>query len=301
MKHPAADDGGDVIEGSLALGDGRHIGYAEWGSPDAATVVYCHGFPGCRLEMRLAEPIVVRHQVPARVVVLERPGYGFSTFQPGRRILDWPGDVAEAADRLGIGRFSVLGASGGAPYALACALLLGARVTRVGIVVGSGPIEAPGMRESPGIAGIPANPLLRRLEYAMAALALRTGRSERFFAAAQRVMSAPDQAMMSRPDVRDWFLGVAREALVGSGRGAAYEAGLYRTSWGFDLGRITTQARLWYAAADRNVPASVGEWLAAQLPAAQLEVWPDHGHYTWAMSDHVAAVLATTAGAGTHG
>jgi pimeloyl-ACP methyl ester carboxylesterase len=280
------------------LADGRSLGYAEWGPPDARVVVYCHGFPGCRREGALAEPIVARSRVQARVVVLERPGYGLSTFQRRRRILDWPADVAEAADALDIGSFAVLGVSGGAPYALACALTLGERVTRVGIAVGSGPIEAPGMRESPAIADVPANPLLRRVQYALAALLLRTGQHARFLDTALRAMSVPDQEMFSRTEVREWFFTVAREALTGLGRGAAHEAGLYREPWGFDVAQVATPIHLWYAASDRNVPASVGEWLVARLPAATLEVWPGHGHYTWAMSDLVAAVLATTAGVG---
>jgi hypothetical protein len=44
-----------------------------------------------------------------------------STFQPNRRILDWPSDILELADHLKISQFYVLGTSGGCPYVLACA------------------------------------------------------------------------------------------------------------------------------------------------------------------------------------
>lgn len=224
-----------------------------------------------------------------------------STFQPGRTFLDWPDDVEAAADRLGLDRFAVLGASGGSPYAVACAVRLQDRVTRVGIVVGAGPIEAPGMRESPSIAGVPDNALVRKLEYAATALSVRTRLRRRFVSSALREMSAPDQAMLALDDVREWFLSVAREALVGAGRGAAYEAGMYRQPWGFDLSRVAPETHLWYARADRNVPASVGEWLAHQIPTSRLVVWPHHGHYTWAMDDEAADVVGVTAGAPAQG
>ena len=48
-----------------------------------------------------------------RIVALDRPGYGLSDFQPDRTILDWPRDVEEAAEALGLTRFSVIGGSGG--------------------------------------------------------------------------------------------------------------------------------------------------------------------------------------------
>ncbi|MGW0706482.1 alpha/beta fold hydrolase [Streptomyces sp. NPDC002643] len=44
-------------------------------------------------------------------------------------------DVAQIADALGIGRFAVVGRSGGAPHALACAALLPDRTTRVAALV----------------------------------------------------------------------------------------------------------------------------------------------------------------------
>jgi pimeloyl-ACP methyl ester carboxylesterase len=53
---------------------------------------------------------------------LDRPGFGSSTFQSGRRNLDWAADVDEAADLLRLDRFAVLG-----------------------VAVGIAPPEAPGM------------------------------------------------------------------------------------------------------------------------------------------------------------
>jgi pimeloyl-ACP methyl ester carboxylesterase len=78
------------------------------------------------------------------VIALDRPGYGLSDFRPGRAISDWPADVAQAADALGIGRFSVAGASGGGPYALACAREIPDRVVRAAVISGVGPFQVPG-------------------------------------------------------------------------------------------------------------------------------------------------------------
>ena len=79
---------------------------------------YIHGLPASRLEGKLIEAAALGNGI--RVIAPDRPGYGISDFQPGRRLLDWPCDVKALADRLSINRFMVLGVSGGGPYALAC-------------------------------------------------------------------------------------------------------------------------------------------------------------------------------------
>lgn len=283
-------------EGILDLADGRKLAYAEWGPPDAPAVFYCHGFPGNRRELELAIPVMERSGLQVRVVALNRPGYGASTFQARRSFLDWPRDVAESADRLGIDGFSVLGASGGSPCALACGYVLGERVTRIGIVGGSAPIEATGMKDTPMISGVSPNRLVRRIQYELAAFAVGRGREDRFLGQSISMMGDADREAMERPEVRNWFLRVTQEAFSQGGRGTAYESNLYRQDWGFDLSAVTQETSLWYGGADRWAPATAGRWLADRLPNSKFVIWPQHGHFTWVMSFEVAEVVATTAG-----
>ena len=56
----------------------------------------------------------------------------------GRRLLDWPADVRQLADELGLERFAILGWSGGGPYALACAWSMPDRVAAVGLISSRG-------------------------------------------------------------------------------------------------------------------------------------------------------------------
>jgi pimeloyl-ACP methyl ester carboxylesterase len=61
-------------DGTLSLDDGRALGYAEYGEPTGAPIVYLHGMPGSRLDPALLDEEY--RQLGARVVALERPGYG---------------------------------------------------------------------------------------------------------------------------------------------------------------------------------------------------------------------------------
>ncbi len=282
----------NLTEATLSVASGRQIAFAEWGPRDAPVVFYCHGFPGNYRELELSLPAVERDGVRARVIALNRPGYGRSAFQKNRRILDWPHDAATVADHLGIDRFAVLGASGGAPYALACASALSDRVTRVGIVVGVAPIDAPGMRDTPTITGWSKRNVIRRLQFAATAAAVNSGRNDRITSRVVATLGEPDRNAMEDPEVRRWFLRMAREAYTHSGRGGAYEAGLYRQPWGFDLGRVTAETSLWYGGADTWVPASAGRWLAEQLPNSRYTTWAEHGHFSWAITGRAAEIIA---------
>lgn len=280
-------------EGQLSLADGRELAYSAWGAPDAPAVFYCHGFPTNRHELDLIQPIMERHAVRARMVALNRPGYGASTFQPNRSILGWPRDVAEAADQLGIGRFAVLGVSGGAPYALACAHALGDRIAKVGLVAGVGPIEATGMEEAAAIAGPSATALIRRLQFEAAAFSFRKGQESRFVDKSIDTMSTTDQTALSPADTRTWFIETMRESFGNGGRTVAQEAGLYRQSWGFDLRDVRVRTQLWYGALDKTVPPSVGHWLSGRLPRSTSVEWPQHGHFTWMLTEEAADVVTS--------
>jgi pimeloyl-ACP methyl ester carboxylesterase len=124
-------------EATVTLADGRVLSYAEHGDPEGAPIVYNHPLPGAR-NFNLEEPAL--RAAAARSFALERPGIGLSTRAPGRTLADWPADVLEFADAVGIDRFAVVGVSAGGPYALSLASALPERVTCVGLVCALGPI-----------------------------------------------------------------------------------------------------------------------------------------------------------------
>jgi pimeloyl-ACP methyl ester carboxylesterase len=129
------------IAKTIRLRDGRTLAYAEFGEPSGKTLFYFHGGADCRLEARLLTKQA--KQAGIRLIGVDRPGMGLSSFKAGRRLLDWPNDVVELADNLLIDRFAVLGVSGGGPYALACAHKIPDHLTACGIIAGEGPYTNP--------------------------------------------------------------------------------------------------------------------------------------------------------------
>jgi len=127
------------VEGRVVLSDGRRLGYRATGAPDGDPLFYFHGFPGSRLEADL-----LCKEAGAggwRVFAIDRPGMGMSDFMRGRTLHDWPRDVEEFANALRIDHFTVIGVSGGGPYAAITAWALKKRVRATGIVCGLGPLQ----------------------------------------------------------------------------------------------------------------------------------------------------------------
>ena len=285
-----------TTDGLLTLSDGRTMSYGAFGDPDAPPLFYCHGYPTDRIEYDVIAPAVASAGIATRVIVLDRPGYGESTFQSGRTILDWPNDVAEAADQLGIDTFAVVGTSGGGPYAMACAVALPERVTRLGVVVGVGPPNAPGMDESLILKNVSRFGFVRRIQFGMMGYGLNQGRDDQIFDNTIANISEVDRPFLELPENRDWFMRMMREALKQGGRAAAHDGKLYLHSWGFDVTEINAPTYLWYGARDETVPAAVGEWLRGQIPNASFVVWPGTGHFTWMNTPQAAEAIGTTNG-----
>lgn len=268
-------------DGTLVLGDGRRLGYAQYGAADGEPVFYFHGHPGSRLEARFARQAAQAAGV--RVIALDRPGYGLSDYKPGRAITDWPGDVAEAAGILHIGRFSVAGASGGGPYALACAWRLPDRVKAAAVISGVGPYQVPGITR--GMRW--QNRLGFRLGSrwpALARLLMRSmhrniaTRPRKTLDALARAMSPADAAIVRRPEVRDVLIADITEAFRGGSEGAAHDVVLLGRPWGFSLREIEPEVHLWQGEADTLVPPAMGRYQAEQIPHCHASMLPGEGH-----------------------
>lgn len=91
---------------TLLLPDGRKLGYAQYGSQTGRAVLFVHGHPGSRLEGAHLHDFGLK--LGARIIVPERPGMGWSSPQPNRKLLDYPKDLEHLADHLKLESYGVL-------------------------------------------------------------------------------------------------------------------------------------------------------------------------------------------------
>jgi pimeloyl-ACP methyl ester carboxylesterase len=281
----------------VRLPDGRSLCYAEFGDPGGVPVFYFHGFPGSRLEAQLVHPVAA--QGGARVLAVDRPGFGRSEFLAGRTFAGWPRDVDALADALGLEAFSVLGVSGGAPYALACARFLGERLHAVGVASGMGPVT--GRDRLEGMLRLNRLGLrlgrragwLSPLIFATIAPVFRTmpGRVVAHLAARA---APPDREFFENPRCRTVFREALREAFRRGSRGPAHEALLYCRPWDFRLEDIGVQVHLWHGERDRIVPPALGRNVAKALPDCRACFHSGDGHFSVPIrrAEEILSVLA---------
>lgn len=120
-----------ITTSTCTLSDDRTLAYCTAGAPDGTPVVAHHGTPGSRLLVALCADAAAAEGV--RLVVPDRPGYGRSTSPPrGWSWDDWREDLHGLLDAEGIDEATLVGFSGGGPFALAAADE--GRTPRVGLI-----------------------------------------------------------------------------------------------------------------------------------------------------------------------
>ncbi len=285
-------------DGLALLRDGRRLGYAEYGVPNGRPVLFFHGLGTTRVICPPDEELARLHDV--RLISVDRPGVGLSDPHPRRRLLDWPADVAQLADQLGIGRFSIVGWSGGGPYAAACAYLLPHRVRSIAMVSSPAPL-----------AGEPAADYLRRFHRTAARAAGRTpwmirlamwhwGRPQRrdpvrFFEESLADMIDADRRVLTHPELRGRMIANSAELYRHGGRGMYHEALVLARRWGFSLDEIRVPVHIWHGEQDETVPVAMARYLARAIPGSRATFYADEGHHLlYRRWPQILAALAPT-------
>jgi len=270
------------VEGTVGVGGGRRLGFAEFGPPDGQAVIWLHGTPGARRQI----PVEARARAASeglRIVGIDRPGIGSSTPHLYPSIAGFSEDLEILADRLGLDEMVVIGLSGGGPYALAAGHSL-SRVRAVGVLGGVAPttgvdaigggLVALGRRLSPVLK-------LARVPIGMgltAAVRLAKPFASSGLDLYARVSPPGDRALLARPEFKAMFLD---DLLNGSRKQLSAPLAdvlLFSKHWGFELADVKVPVIWWHGDADHIIPFAHGEHMVGRLPNAELRVLSGESH-----------------------
>jgi pimeloyl-ACP methyl ester carboxylesterase len=289
----AADGLDQWVHQIVTLADGRRLGFAEYGDPAGKPVLFFPGTPSGRLFHHPDESIAV--SLGARVITVDRPGYGLSDFQRERTLLHWPQDVVQLADALSIDRFGVAGISGGSPYVAVCAFVIPERLTTAGMISGVGPTVRPdgtrGMSRQRRL-GVRVGRYAPWLTRPLLWLASNPQRNaERYFERIAAHSSMIDRAILARPEIKAMLMENWLDATRDGLRGYAWETRMFSRPWGFDLKDIAMDVHLWHGEEDVSIPVSVGRHVAEAIPGCHSTFVHNGGHFL--LLDHWREIIGT--------
>ncbi|WP_102144304.1 alpha/beta fold hydrolase [Mycobacterium hubeiense] len=271
------------IEGNIAVGEDRQIGFAEFGNPQGRAIFWLHGTPGARRQIP-TEARVFADEHHIRLIGLDRPGIGSSTPHQYENVFAFAEDLRTIADTLGIDKMEVIGLSGGGPYTLACAAAMPDRVLAVGVLGGVAPTSGPDAIGGGVMAlGTFVAPLLQvaGLPIRLAATGLiRLIRpvAEPALYAYARISPEADRQLLVRPEFKAMFLD---DLLNGSRKQLAApfaDIVVFARDWGFRLDEVKVPVYWWHGDRDHIVPFAHGEHVVSKLPDARLYHLPGESH-----------------------
>jgi pimeloyl-ACP methyl ester carboxylesterase len=266
----------------VRLPDGRRLDMRVSGPAGGRPLVFHHGTPGAATPVRALERAA--HARGLRLVTTSRPGYGDSSRQPGRSVVDVAADTAAVLAAIGAERCLIAGWSGGGPHALACGARLSAAAA-VLVIAGVAPYEAEGLDWMSGMgeenitefsAAIHGEDELR--SYLLSEREqLKEVTAAGIVSSLETLLPDVDRAVLTGEFGED-IAASFREAVRTGVEGWLDDDLAFTSRWGFSLTEISVPVVLWQGSADLMVPFSHGQWLASQLPGASAHLEEGEGH-----------------------
>ncbi len=268
------------------MGASRSVMVRDTGDGQGVPLVYFHGTPGSRLEVGFGDEIA--RDMGIRVISFDRPGYGRSAAS-ATDLGSVARDVEIVLDSLGVGNFAAFGWSGGGPFALAAAAAMGDRVNRVGVSGGPAPVQQmPGAREAltendlRALSFLPGDPVKAAEQFLVGNRqlldAMMSVKDDEMAPWIDWIWGESDPDVVARPAMRQALHASFQEALRQGPMAIAWDNVAFVGPWGFDVHDVSSPVHLWYGSRDLMTPPVAGEWLAAELPDAELILCEGEGH-----------------------
>ncbi|KKK44806.1 hypothetical protein LCGC14_0870270 [marine sediment metagenome] len=288
------------VDQTISLRDGRKLGYIEYGNKEGKPVFYFHGHRSSRLEPKIYNIEQIKDKV--NLIAIDRPGFGISDYTPKHSLLNWPDDIIEFANALNIDKFSILGGSGGAPFALACAYKIPKRLNSCGVVSGLGPIKF-------GIDEMAKNNKLElklaqkykwllklmfkfQLKYSKKLGEESVEEVLKKFQKRSNSLPEPDKIILQDKEKLSIYIPLMMEPFRQGIMGPFHEAKLFVKPWGFNLNEISPDIKiyLWHGELDTSVPKHMAQSVCREIPNCESKFYKNEAHLSTAVN-HIEEIL----------
>jgi len=269
----------------VPVNGGRKLTVESLGDPEGKPVFLLHGTPGGRNGPRPRG--IVLYRLGIRLISYDRPGYAESDRDIDRTVASAAEDVGAIADYFDLPRFSVVGRSGGAPHALACAALLGDRVVSAAALGSLAPSDADGLdwmagmteynQQAYGWAQTDKPALKAMLEEQAGRVSQGSGG---LLGALWSEMGSHDREVVDDIALRRIIANIHSEALSNNCiEGWLDDVLALSRPWGFEPAKIDVPVKLWGGKDDVFSPVSHTYWLAERINGAEVEIGTGKAHF----------------------
>ncbi|KAA5544068.1 alpha/beta fold hydrolase [Adhaeribacter rhizoryzae] len=268
---------------TIILSSGFKLGLAISGRTNGNPIVFFHGLGASRQAVHPDASLA--DALNARIIAFDRPGIGLSDKRNYYSLQDFADMVAEALVLLNIKeKVSVLGWSGGGPYALAFAQRYPQLVRNVGLANSSIPFYGPGVKKI-----LPKNwklirwfnnytPWLSRLFFRNIFSKVKKA-PEKLIARAIENLPAPDRTLLFlNPKLATMFQQATLDVYAQGAEGIYRDARTISGPWGFHLEDITVPTYQWHGSLDKLWPLATAYFLDERLPHNTLKIFKNEAH-----------------------
>ncbi|CAI6013705.1 unnamed protein product [Clonostachys chloroleuca] len=270
----------------FALPDGRNLEYLVSGPNHGFPLVWIHGTPSCYLQAPCLP--ATSDKLGIKIITFSKPGYGRSTRQEGRRVVDTVVDIQALLAHLKVEKCCVGGWSGGGADALACAARLRGCVAILSIAAFA-PYDAEGLdwladKEEASVRGFKAalegeDELLKHIGPTRIGM-VNTDVSTMLEGLSKSFAEADRDAFRENPGMALNLVQSMQEGLRNNCDGWVDDNMAMLAPWGFGLDEIKVPVFLYQGGVDNTVPNAHGKWLSNSLPQGKLQThfYKDRGH-----------------------
>jgi pimeloyl-ACP methyl ester carboxylesterase len=262
----------------MQLEQGRSLSWQEYGKSTGYPVFYFHGLPGSRVEAESAD--AAARELGVRIIAVDRFGYGDSRSADGFGFFKFSDALAQLAQALKLNTFSLLGFSGGVPYALACAFNLGKQIDKIAIVASPAEFSTPVMKAHYNPQSIPL------FELAAADTELARQQIEPLAQSPEATLqymlsniSTDDQRLFSQARYHDSYAKNMTVALNQGAEGTVCDLNQLGLPWPFDVRALRLPVSIWHGEEDPICGAAIADYLADTISGSCLHILHGKGHF----------------------
>ena len=288
-----------MLNNTFKLPDQRSLVYAVYGPADGEPVLYFHGTPSSRLEPMLVlafgkNPHQLCEANDVRLIAVDRPGIGLSSFNASSSIKSFADDVSHLTSFLKIQRAKILCWSGGGPYSLSLAFHYPDLISHVFIIAGfSRSFSESGVYEK-----MNGNKLYfsaaRRIPWLLRPVLTWAARQQSDKPVPRFISKLPlvdHQLFGDRERMKIFSKYTVEEACRQGSAGVVREAALYFNAAEYDLSKIQQPVTYWYGLKDNTVAPVHAKSVEQQVASSKLIYLEDEGHFS-IYFNHLEDILA---------